>query len=363
MTVSIPDFWRLAVESRLLAPADCQQLEANFAGVKGAAAQSNAATLGEWLIANGVLTRYQIKTLLAGHAGPFFYGDYYVYDRIRSKEGRLGGLLRAVHIPTRHPVMLYFITGMAAQDPQWWAVALQQVAWACSAGHPFVSQCYQLLDLGQYKVVALEDLLGDPATAGAERPAGASDNTLAARFTAGNRLAPADACRLAYQVGSGLARLHQLGQVHGSVWPENVWLSADGTAKLLQSPLAPEPAMGPRRSIGRPPIRTAGWRWRPIMPLPNWRSSAGRPTCRPTSMRLGQRFTKCYPVSRRFRAATCRANLRGMRRSRRPRWSRSECRNRWPNWLATCWQRTRPRGISRRHKWRRRWHISSNRQS
>ena len=245
MSVSIPDFWRLAVESRLLAPADCQQLEANFAGVKGAASQSNAATLGEWLIASGVLTRYQIKTLLAGHAGPFFYGEYYVYDRVRSKEGRLGGLLRAVHIPTRHPVMLYFITGMAAQDPQWWAVALQQVAWACSAGHPFVSQCYQLLDLGQHKVVAIEDLLGDPATAGAERPAGSADNTLAARFTDGNRLAPGDACRLAYQLGLGLARLHQLGQVHGSLRPENVWLQADGTCKLLQTPLAPEPAMGP----------------------------------------------------------------------------------------------------------------------
>jgi hypothetical protein len=244
MSVSIPDFWRLAVESRLLAPADCQQLEANFAGVKGASSQSNAVTLGEWLVASGALTRYQIQTLLAGRAGPFYYGDYYAYDRVRTKEGRLAGLLRAMHVPTRHPVMLYFITGTAAQDPQWWAVAVQQVAWACSTGHPFVSQCYQLLDLGRYKVVAFEDLLRDSA-AGAERAAGAADNTLAARFIGGARLAAADACRLAYQVGLGLARLHQLGQVHGAVRPDNVWLHADGTAKLLQTPLAPEPAMGP----------------------------------------------------------------------------------------------------------------------
>jgi serine/threonine-protein kinase len=244
MSVSIPDFWRLAVESRLLAPGDCQQLEANFAGVKGASSQSNAATLGEWLVANGVLTRYQIQTLLAGRAGPFYYGDYFVYDRIRSKEGRLTGLLRAMHVPTRHPVMLYAITGAAARDPQWWAVAAQQVAWACSVGHPFVSQCYELLDLGKHKVVAIEDLLGDPAP-GVERAPGDADNTLAARFTDGNRLAPGDACRLAYQLGLGLARLHQLGQVHGSIRPDNVWLQADGTCKLLQTPLAPEPAMGP----------------------------------------------------------------------------------------------------------------------
>ena len=80
---------------------------------------------------------------------------------------------------------------------------------------------------------------------GVERAEGAADNTLAARFTDGNRLAPADACRLAYQLGLGLARLHQLGQVHGSIRPDNVWLQADGTCKLLQTPLAPEPAMGP----------------------------------------------------------------------------------------------------------------------
>ncbi len=244
MSVSISDFWRLAVESRLLAPGDCQQLEANFAGVKGASSQSNAATLGEWLVASGVLTRFQIQTLLAGRAGPFYYGDYFAYDRIRSKEGRLAGLLRAMHVPTRHPVLLYAISGAAAKDPQWWAVAAQQVAWACSVGHPFVSQCYQLLDLGKHKVVAIEDLLGDPAP-GVERAEGSADNTLAARFTDGNRLAPGDACRLAYQLGLGLARLHQLGQVHSSIRPDNVWLQPDGTCKLLQTPLAPEPAMGP----------------------------------------------------------------------------------------------------------------------
>ena len=100
MSVSITDFWRLAVESRLIAPADCERLNAQFGGVKGAASQSNANTLGEWLVAGGMITRYHARTLLAGHSGPFYYADYYVYDRIRSKEGRLAGLLRAMHVPS-----------------------------------------------------------------------------------------------------------------------------------------------------------------------------------------------------------------------------------------------------------------------
>lgn len=244
MSVSIPEFWRLAAESRLLAPADCERLDAKFAGVKGAASQSNASTLAEWLVANRVLTHYHTRTLLSGKAGRFYFGDYYVYDRVRSKEGRLASLLRAVHLPTHHPVMLYLVTGLAADDPQWWQVAVQQVAWACSVGHPFVVQCYQMFEAGRHKVVAIEELLSE-SPVGVERVEGKADNTLATRFGAGARVAPADACRVAYQASMGLARLHQLGQVHGSVRPENIWLHHDGSVKLLQTPLAPEPAMGP----------------------------------------------------------------------------------------------------------------------
>src|SRR5271167_1253963 len=69
MTVAIAEFWKLAVESRLLKPVDCQRLEAAFAHVKGAANQGNAATLGEWLVASGALSRYQVQTLLASRPG------------------------------------------------------------------------------------------------------------------------------------------------------------------------------------------------------------------------------------------------------------------------------------------------------
>ncbi len=183
MSVSNSEFWRLAIESRLLAPADCERLDAKFASVKGAASQSNASTLAEWLVANRALTRYQTRTLLAGKPARFFYNDYYVYDRIRSKEGRLAGVLRAVHLPTHHPVMLYLITGVAADDPQWWHVAVQQIAWACSVGHPFVAQCYQLFETGRHKIAAIEDLLCD-SPVGVERSEGKADKSLAARFMA-----------------------------------------------------------------------------------------------------------------------------------------------------------------------------------
>ncbi len=230
MTVAIGEFWKLATASRLLSAEDCRHLEAGFAQVKGAASQGNASTLGEWLVNNGTLSRFQVQTLLAGRPGPFLYGEYCVYDRIRSKEGRLAGSFRAVHTATRHPVLLYFFPKEIAESAEWWPAAVQQTAWACWAGHPFVSDCYQVLELGRVKLAAIEHLGGD---------------TMAAWLAASGRMAAPDACRLVRQAALGLARLHQLGQIHNEIRPENLWVGPDGVAKLLQVPLAPEPLRGP----------------------------------------------------------------------------------------------------------------------
>jgi hypothetical protein len=224
------EFWKLAVQSRLVSPADCQKLEAAFSHVKGAANQGNATAMGEWLVAKRALSRYQVQALLAGRPGPFVFGDYCVYERVRSKEGRLAGLYRAMHVPTRHPVLLYFMPPEIAKNDEAWQAAAHQVAWACWVGHPFVCECHHLLDVGQFKLLAIENLTGAP---------------VAARLTGGSRLAPQDACRLAYQAALGLARMHQLGLVHGEVRPDNLWITPEGNLKLLQVPLAPEPLRGP----------------------------------------------------------------------------------------------------------------------
>ena len=60
-------------------------------------------------MARNVLSKYQTTILLAGRPGPFYYGDYKVYDRV--EQGRLAGQFRAVHAPTGHPVLLQFLTG------------------------------------------------------------------------------------------------------------------------------------------------------------------------------------------------------------------------------------------------------------
>src|SRR5689334_23610068 len=78
VSVSISDFWRLLAESRLLAAPQVQQLAAEFAGTQPPTEQAISKAAAQWLLSRKVLSRYQATVLLAGRAGPFFYGDYKV---------------------------------------------------------------------------------------------------------------------------------------------------------------------------------------------------------------------------------------------------------------------------------------------
>src|SRR5262245_59613802 len=147
MAVSIPDFWKLLVASRLAAASSVPKLQEMFGQVKGAETQGNSVTLAQWLVSQGVISKYQAKVLLAGHAGPFMYGEYTVYDRHIS--GRLHGAFRAIHPPTRVRVVLRFHTGAAVPNSQWWSIIAEQAAQLAKAVHPHLARVYHLCDQGQ----------------------------------------------------------------------------------------------------------------------------------------------------------------------------------------------------------------------
>ncbi len=97
--------------SRMASPVSVSSLQAKFNQVKGAENESNTATLAQWLIAQGVLSAYQAKVLLAGQPGPFHYGEYTVYDRIPN--GRLQGMFRRC---TQRPGSEYCCTFIPARS-------------------------------------------------------------------------------------------------------------------------------------------------------------------------------------------------------------------------------------------------------
>ena len=226
MASSVPEFWQLVEQSRLLAGDQCRQLDHQFHATNGSTDHSSPRALAQWLISQNIFSPYQVTVLLAGRPGPFVYGDYKIYDRIES--GRLANEFRAVHGVTGHPVLLRFLSGPVVQDPTLWTAAATEAQIACSLQHPNLQRYFELVDLGSFKFLVEEDLHGE---------------TLAERLAAG-RVAPQEACRIARCAALALAALHPTGRAHGDVRPLNVWLEAPsphhpGEVKLLRDPLAP----------------------------------------------------------------------------------------------------------------------------
>ena len=227
MSVSITEFWNLAVQSRLFTPQQCQQFAGSFAQATEADPAGSADALAQWLVAQNVLSRYQAKVLMDRQPGPFIYGDYLVYDRV--EQGRLAGLFRAVHATTKHPVCLQFLTGSAVADPQQFAQLAEFCAFTMQQPSPQLTQSYHIEDLGTYKFIVLQDLQGE---------------TLEPKLS-GEPLPPPTACGLALHLAMGLVQLHRAGRVHGEIRPSNVWLDATGHTRLIYFPLWRDPLSGP----------------------------------------------------------------------------------------------------------------------
>jgi eukaryotic-like serine/threonine-protein kinase len=226
MALSVAEFWKLAEKAQLLNNQQCQQWNFEFRSQFQPPEANNPTKMAEWLVSKNVFSSYQTAVLLAGHAGPFVYGDYKIYDRIEG--GRLGHWFRAVHVHTGHPVMLHFLSGAFVQDARSWAIAATEVQVACGLLHPHVQRYFEVVDLGSFKFVVCEDLRGV---------------TLEDRLSAG-RLSPLEACRLARGMALGLAAVHSTGRPHGDLRPTNLWLDQvvpnyPETIKLLREAWLP----------------------------------------------------------------------------------------------------------------------------
>ena len=221
MSVSISDFWRLAVESRLLNPAQSEQLAQQFGGVKGAASTGNARTLAEWLVAQDLVTRYHTSILLAGRPGPFTYGEYFIVDRI--DRGRLTGLFRARHLPTGEPVLLQFLSGPVLQDQKLWANVATRAQRQIAVVHPNLWRGWELVDLVSFKFLVMEDLQGD---------------TVADLLAQRGPIPYPEACRMARQAALALSTMHQQRLIHGDLGAQQLWLDSNNHIHLLRDPLA-----------------------------------------------------------------------------------------------------------------------------
>lgn len=223
MGMTNKDLWRLAIQSRLLTADQGKLLARKFAQIRGSNVD-DPRLLGEWLVSENAISRYQMKVLLAGRSGPFNYGDYQVYDRV--SDGRLAGMFRAIHLPTRHPVLLAFLSPeVAKSDRRWAAVAAQTQAWGRTA-HPNLARVYEPVDLKTHRLVVLEDIRGQSL-----------ESVLAAGLPHST-----EASLWVQQAAMALSHLQRAQMAHGDVRPATLWLDLQGQVKLFVDPREPRTA-------------------------------------------------------------------------------------------------------------------------
>ncbi len=217
MTVSIDDFWRLTAASGLLSEERCQQLRADFAGLKGAPGQANSRSVAEWLVATKVLTPYQAKILLAGRPGPFVFGPFVITDRVQ--QGRLSGIYRATQ-QGKNRVLLVFLAQMT-DDAREYRHLVELAQRAAKIDNPHVTRTFRAVTQGAAPFIVVERLQGNTL-----------DEVLAHQQLKVHR-----ACQLGLQATLGLVALESQKLVHGAVCARNVWIDASRTARLMQFPL------------------------------------------------------------------------------------------------------------------------------
>jgi len=220
-------FWKRLQTSQLLAPSKYEQLRA--AASADELSGTDVKGLAKRLIADGILTRHQAKSLLSGGRIPLVFGEYVVLDDM--PEAPFHDAFRVRHVPTGHELAAIVHRKdlkTRLKDPEQVARIQQRLVADRSVRQAQVIRAYELVENGDYAALII-----DPA----------EGKLLSVRHPA-ERLDPTVASSIALQVASALTAWHDAGRVHGDVRPETIVVAADGSASLWRDPLyEPVPLM------------------------------------------------------------------------------------------------------------------------
>ncbi len=233
MGITTEQFWQLLEQSGLIAASRLQELRSEFQAQHPS--ETKASHLARWLVAQRVITAYHAQVLGAGQPGPFFYGDYLVTARVPWPLNV--PLFLARHVPTGHKVTLLFLDQHQAPTAEQMAQLARVTAWAAGVSSPHLLQCYELVSTGNYRFFVLERIRG---------------KTLDAVLRSGP-LELRRACTLAKEIALALAHLHQAGQIHGEIRPQNVLVRSEGYGQLIYFPLWRCDPLGPPTNANSPP--------------------------------------------------------------------------------------------------------------
>ncbi|MGI9517288.1 MAG: hypothetical protein ACR2NP_09595, partial [Pirellulaceae bacterium] len=168
-----------------------------------------------WLKDEKRISSYQMRVLARGVAGPFRFENYRVHAR--ESTGPLAGSFRGRHIPTDHPVRLFFFGGESIEDARQWATIRESVMQLPDVDSPFVTAFHEWVEIDGYRFAVTADKPGQ---------------TLHQKLPRKGRLPWPQTCQAGEQLALGLQEVHRFGIVHGRIWPGAIWLLRGGNCQL-----------------------------------------------------------------------------------------------------------------------------------
>jgi serine/threonine protein kinase len=149
------------------------------------------------------MAQIQLDTLLSGR--------YRLLARIAS--GGMGTVWRARDVVLDRPVAVKTLSDALGQDAKFVERFRREARAAAGLSHPNVAGVYDYGEDGMTPFIVMELLDGE---------------TLAQRIEREGRIPPAEAARIARQVGEALQAAHDAGVIHRDVKPGNVMLTGGG---------------------------------------------------------------------------------------------------------------------------------------
>ena len=207
--------------SRLVAPAD---LDRARAATPPEPAGDAAVRLARTLIAQGSLTNYQARKVLAGATRGFFLGEYRILRALG--EGGMGKVYLAVRDADGFRVAIKVLPPSKAVDGgQALARFRREMDLSRRATHPNLARTIDVGQDGDVHFMILEYIPGDSLYHLVKHPKGGP-------------LRVTDAARYFLKVVDGLEAAHEVGLIHRDIKPSNLMVTPDGDARILDLGLA-----------------------------------------------------------------------------------------------------------------------------
>ncbi len=215
---SVETFLEHVVNSRLVGRDKVSALRKQLNGETGI--PLTPAQLGERLVEQGQLTRWQMQKILAGKHEGFVLGSYRLRDHIDN--GSIAAVFEAEHCMTHERVALKILLPHLADKTSYLERFHREARAAQKLNHPNV---VQVLDVGRedYPSTGPLNYLVTEFSTG---------KTLDHLVQKGGPLEPDTATEYIRQAAKGLARAHACGVIHRNMKPSNLLLD-DGDIKIM----------------------------------------------------------------------------------------------------------------------------------